>query len=326
MCCLNPGRAPGHEEWPGSWRRGWQQGGPSEVGPGAEAALRAARAAGRPLLCVDLGSMPMMGFVPDAASFARALADALHAARMHGLLLAGAAASRRLTVQQLPGARLERNFERDAVPVAPAPTPFCLGTLSMLRKLCAAIGHGNDALGGSNRHVHHLSELCARAEVMSSAGDFEPLLAACAPGALPERVAGSLAAVRREAHAPLLQRCAGILHHGGAGTTAAALRAATPQLVCPLHFDQFSWVQPAPLPFPGPGMQKSMQFRLLHDTSCGALCYFTFVRICCVRRWSVPAQVFHGAFSARICTSSMLAASPMFAWTARLDAGVAEAV
>ena len=44
------------------------------------------------------------------------------------------------------------------------------------------------------------------------------------------------------AHDVLLPHCAALLHHGGSGTVAAALRCGVPQLVCPLHFDQHSWV------------------------------------------------------------------------------------
>ncbi len=44
-------------------------------------------------------------------------------------------------------------------------------------------------------------------------------------------------------HQLLLPRCALLLHHGGSGTTAAALQCGTPQLVCPLQFDQHYWVR-----------------------------------------------------------------------------------
>ena len=48
-------------------------------------------------------------------------------------------------------------------------------------------------------------------------------------------------------HHLLLPSCDAIIHHGGAGTSAAALTAGIPQLVCPFHFDQFQWVsQEAP--------------------------------------------------------------------------------
>jgi len=34
-----------------------------------------------------------------------------------------------------------------------------------------------------------------------------------------------------------------VLHHGGAGTCAAALRCACAQVIAPLHFDQFAWAE-----------------------------------------------------------------------------------
>ncbi|KAJ9509210.1 hypothetical protein QJQ45_001496 [Haematococcus lacustris] len=40
-------------------------------------------------------------------------------------------------------------------------------------------------------------------------------------------------------HGPLLKRCAALLHHGGSGTTCAALHCGIPQIMCPFMFDQF---------------------------------------------------------------------------------------
>ena len=56
-------------------------------------------------------------------------------------------------------------------------------------------------------------------------------------------------------HALLFDRVAAVVHHGGAGTTAAAARAGVPQIVVPHYFDQFYWADrvhalglgPAPL-------------------------------------------------------------------------------
>ncbi len=42
-------------------------------------------------------------------------------------------------------------------------------------------------------------------------------------------------------HAWLFPRMAAVVHHGGAGTTAAALRAGAPAVVIPLFADQFFW-------------------------------------------------------------------------------------
>ena len=44
-------------------------------------------------------------------------------------------------------------------------------------------------------------------------------------------------------HSQLFPRVAGIVHHGGAGTTSAALRSGRPQLVVPHLFDQFLWAK-----------------------------------------------------------------------------------
>ena len=44
-------------------------------------------------------------------------------------------------------------------------------------------------------------------------------------------------------HDWLLPRCAVVLHHGGSGTCHAALHAGTPQVLCPLQYDQPYWAQ-----------------------------------------------------------------------------------
>jgi sterol 3beta-glucosyltransferase len=57
-------------------------------------------------------------------------------------------------------------------------------------------------------------------------------------------------------HAWLFPQTVGVVHHGGAGTTAAGLLAGRPTLVCPVLGDQGFWAQrvkdlgvgPAPLP------------------------------------------------------------------------------
>ncbi|CAJ2644694.1 sterol 3-beta-glucosyltransferase UGT80A2 [Trifolium pratense] len=41
----------------------------------------------------------------------------------------------------------------------------------------------------------------------------------------------------------LFPKCAAVVHHGGSGTTAAALQAGTPQVICPFVLDQFYWAE-----------------------------------------------------------------------------------
>lgn len=60
-------------------------------------------------------------------------------------------------------------------------------------------------------------------------------LASCLPGGLKDGhfVSGPLS------HPALFPLCAGVIHHGGAGTLDTALRAGTPQLILPDRLDQF---------------------------------------------------------------------------------------
>lgn len=50
-------------------------------------------------------------------------------------------------------------------------------------------------------------------------------------------------------HAWLLPRCGIAVHHGGAGTTSAALRAGIPAVITPLFADQYAWVRPRLSPY-----------------------------------------------------------------------------
>jgi len=70
-------------------------------------------------------------------------------------------------------------------------------------------------------------------------------------------------------HDWLLPRCAGIVHHGGFGTTSAGLRAGIPALVIPHLIDQFYWAQRI---FElGVGPQPIRRARLDEDGLAGAL-------------------------------------------------------
>jgi UDP:flavonoid glycosyltransferase YjiC (YdhE family) len=55
---------------------------------------------------------------------------------------------------------------------------------------------------------------------------------------VPANLSDGVLALRYAPHSALLPRCAAIIHHGGIGTTAQALRAGIPQIVVPATFDQ----------------------------------------------------------------------------------------
>jgi UDP:flavonoid glycosyltransferase YjiC (YdhE family) len=88
------------------------------------------------------------------------------------------------------------------------------------------------ALETSRLFVDAIEQAGVRAIVQGWEAGMEQL-------ALPPAVyaAGSLP------HRWLLPRCAGLVHHGGFGTTAAGLRAGLPALAIPHLVDQFYWAQ-----------------------------------------------------------------------------------
>jgi len=62
-------------------------------------------------------------------------------------------------------------------------------------------------------------------------------------GWTPERLPENILALEAAAHDWLLPRCAAVIHHGGAGTTAAGLRAGIPNVVVPFAGDQPFWAK-----------------------------------------------------------------------------------
>jgi sterol 3beta-glucosyltransferase len=103
------------------------------------------------------------------------------------------------------------------------PLVVSLGAMSLGRE---------DALASAALFVDALREVGARAIIQGWEEGMRQM-------SLPPTVyaAGSLP------HSWLLPRCAGLIHHGGFGTTSAGLRAGIPALIIPHLVDQFYWGQ-----------------------------------------------------------------------------------
>jgi sterol 3beta-glucosyltransferase len=120
--------------------------------------------------------------------------------------------------------------------IAEGPTPIYVGFGSMAFR-------DRDAL--FDVVLRAVASVGARAVLGSGWGGL-------ARGSLPS----SVFAVDEAPHDWLFPRMAAIVHHGGAGTTGAAIRAGKPSVVTPFIADQFAWARllnarglaPAPLP------------------------------------------------------------------------------
>lgn len=93
------------------------------------------------------------------------------------------------------------------------------------------IGFGSIQRGAPTELLHHLGEACERAGVRALAqlGELRGL------------VHPNVLCVGEEPHDELFRHVRAVVHHGGAGTTSAAVRAGVASVVVPHFADQFYW-------------------------------------------------------------------------------------
>ncbi|NJK79885.1 MAG: glycosyltransferase family 1 protein [Chloroflexaceae bacterium] len=77
-------------------------------------------------------------------------------------------------------------------------------------------------------------------EALQAAG-VRGLLATGWGGLTPSDVPDSMYVIEQAPHTWLFEHVAAVVHHGGAGTTAAGLRAGRPTIICPFFGDQHFW-------------------------------------------------------------------------------------
>jgi sterol 3beta-glucosyltransferase len=120
--------------------------------------------------------------------------------------------------------------------LAAGPPPVCVGFGSMIDA---------DPAGMTELAVQALRDAGQRGVLLRGAFGF-------GEAKLPE----SVFAVDRISHEWLFERCSAVVHHGGAGTAAAVLKAGLPSVVVPHMIDQKAWgralyelgAAPAPIP------------------------------------------------------------------------------
>jgi len=129
----------------------------------------------------------------------------------------------------LPEADDWRPPEALAAFLAEGPPPVAIGFSSMpLKRPDAALAAIKDAVRRSGQRVIVLAGDSGMTDGTAAGVN--------APG-------DALLIVREAPHDWLFPRTAGVVHHGGAGTTAAALKAGTPMVVCPFGGDQPFWAR-----------------------------------------------------------------------------------
>lgn len=92
-------------------------------------------------------------------------------------------------------------------------------------------------------------------EALRAAG-ARGLLATGWGGLAPSDLGDDLFVIESAPHDALFPRCAAVVHHGGAGTTAAGLRAGRPTVICPFFGDQPFWGRRVHALGAGPGPVK----------------------------------------------------------------------
>ncbi|MFJ2839505.1 MULTISPECIES: nucleotide disphospho-sugar-binding domain-containing protein [Nocardia] len=95
------------------------------------------------------------------------------------------------------------------------------------------VGFGSMDVGDPVEFVAMLREVCARRG--------RRLLLASGWAAITPGIDADVAVVDQVDHTEVLPHCVAVVHHGGAGTTAAALRAGVPQVICSVQADQPYW-------------------------------------------------------------------------------------
>lgn len=144
------------------------------------------------------------------------------------------------------------------------------------------VGFGSMANNNSARTTTTILEAIQRAGVRA-------VLATGVGGLSVDTVPDNVFLLKEAPHDWLFPQMAAIVHHGGAGTTAAAFRAGKPQLICPFFGDQPFWGRRVAAM--GVGPQPIKQKKLTTDQLTQALTMLTTDRVMVARAAELGATV-----------------------------------
>ncbi|WP_336082221.1 glycosyltransferase [Nocardia sp. SSK8] len=222
---------------------------------GEEAAAATARAHGLPFAALHFFPIQPSAAVPVVpAAWARRLPGAVHrlgwtlltglrAAALAPILPRAEAPTATVRIQaydpdlfpglraELPGPFTGFPTDRDGL-LRPPPDPDLDAWLAA-GSAPVYVGFGSMDVGDPHAFAAMLREVCARrGRRLLLVSGWSPLTPA---------IDETVAVVTHVDHAAVLPRCVAAVHHGGAGTTAAALRAGVPQVICSVQADQPYW-------------------------------------------------------------------------------------
>ncbi len=134
---------------------------------------------------------------------------------------------------ELPDRHPVTGFAVDADGVFGAPTDPALAAWLDAGSAPIYVGFGSMAVDDPAALVTMLRAVCARRG--------RRLLLAAGWAGIESALSPEMAIVEQVDHASVFPRCLAAVHHGGAGTTAAALKAGVPQVICSIQADQPYW-------------------------------------------------------------------------------------
>ncbi|GLI65652.1 hypothetical protein VaNZ11_009252 [Volvox africanus] len=219
---------------------------------------------------IDFGSCGRMGFIPAPLDTLTLLDTVLHQLDMRAILLTGGWQPFHLAVAELHKTSSRRGRQLQSQQLREQELPQQQPGPPRQREQPHSVGRGKRRLeveveleldagvegpaepleSESTVAASHLvrntaiDDIEAAVEDPTGNGDLKPAQLPMQPQPQPQPQLPRIHLYGGDvAHQLVLPYCRLVLHHGGSGTTAAALLCGIPQVTCPFHFDQHFWAE-----------------------------------------------------------------------------------